>query len=90
MEVFCRKEIGQSGILEYKMTLNKQEHEELGSISVYGMRVKYCAPDDFRYYNAENVSSKPQRVLQIIKHLFDRSVMPEDVYAYMQDFMRLE
>ena len=88
MEVFCRKEIAQGGILEYKMILNKQEHEELGSISVYGMRVKYCAPDDFRYYFAENVSAKPQRVLQIIKYLFDRNVMPEEVYGHMQAFLR--
>ena len=86
MEVFCKKEVD-GGALEYKMVESKREHGELGSISVYGIRVKYASPDDFSYYSAENLSSKPQTILQIIKYLFDRNVMPENVYENIENFL---
>ena len=88
MEVFCKKKTDEGGELEYKMVETKAEHEGLGRVSVYGLRVKYCAAGDFSYYSAENISSKPQVILQIIKYLFDKSVMPEQVYESMESFLQ--
>ena len=88
MEIYCSKKIGQNGILEYKMTSTKSEHSELGSFNQYGLRVKYCSPVDFDYYSIESVASKPQTVLQIIKYLFDKNVMPDKVYSNVESFLK--
>lgn len=88
MEIFCSKRIGNSGVLEYKLVQGRQEHTEWGSMNIYGIRVKYCAPDDFQYYSADNVASKPQTLLQVIKYLFDKSVMPGDVFEHMEVFLK--
>ena len=88
MEIYCSKNIGDSGVLEYKMTVDRQEHADLGKINLYGIRVKYCSEDDFSYYSADSIASKPQTVLQIIKHLFDKSVMPEKVYENIESFLK--
>lgn len=90
MEVFCKKQVGEKGSLEYKMVEGKKEHGALGAVSVYGIRVKYAAPDDFAYYSAENLSTKPQMILQIIKYLFDRNVMPEEVYENIEGFLKTQ
>ena len=88
MEIYCRKNIENAGALEYKMTESHHEHGELGSVSAYGIRVKYTAEDDFLYYSAENLSSKPQTVLQIIKYLFDKNVLPDKVVENIEGFLR--
>ncbi|MBQ6381481.1 MAG: hypothetical protein IJJ41_07815 [Clostridia bacterium] len=88
MEVFCRKKTAGGGDLEYKMVESKTEHAELGRISVYGLRVKYASRDNFSYYSAGNLACKPQVILQIIKYLFDKSVMPENVYENIECFFK--
>ncbi|MBR2590980.1 MAG: hypothetical protein IKE65_08660 [Clostridia bacterium] len=87
MEVFCSKQISNGGTLEYKMVESSREHGELGNISVYGLRVKYMSADDFMYYSAENLTSKPQPVLQLIKCLFDENVLPDKVYENIARFL---
>ncbi|MBE6818950.1 MAG: hypothetical protein E7517_07340 [Ruminococcaceae bacterium] len=87
MEIFCRKQAGEAGQLEYKMVESKSQQGELGAISVYGLRIKYCARDDFSYYSVPDLSQKPQVILQIIKYLFDRSVMPEQAGESIEAFL---
>ncbi|MBR0413524.1 MAG: hypothetical protein IJI67_00455 [Clostridia bacterium] len=88
MEIFCRKETGETGQLEYKMVESKAQRGELGTVSVYGLRIKYSAPDNFEYYSAPDLSSKPQVILQVIKYLFDRSVMPEQAGESIEAFLQ--
>ena len=88
MEIYCSKIIGDNMILEYKMTQKKKDHPELGVVNEYGFRVKYSGPYDFRYYSAESIASKPHTVLQTIKYLFDKNVLPEQVYENVESFLK--
>ena len=87
MEIYCAKPLA-GGTLEYKMTSLHSEQEGLGKGNEYGLRVKYTSPQDFEYYSIDSLAVKPQTVLQIIKHLFDKNVMPDKVYNNIESFLK--
>lgn len=73
--------------LEYKMCQSKAENGQLGSVNVYGFKVKYISPQEFSYCYAEDIAGKPQTVLQLIKYLFDNNVKPNEVYSKTEAFL---
>lgn len=70
------------------MICKKSSNSEFGEFVTYGIRSKYMADDDFRYMNIDDVAPKPQLIMQIIKKLFDESVMPENTFDAVEDFLR--
>lgn len=87
MEVYCKKE-AYGGTLEYKMIERFEDRSALGRIKTYGLSVKFYSEGDFDYYCVEDVASKPQVVLQLIKYLFDKNVKPKNAYANIENFIK--
>ena len=91
METYCKKMIENAGkeyYLEYKMITHKSEVMDLGDITMYGIRIKLFGNGEFEYSDLREVCSKPQKALQLIKLMFDKSILPQNAQSYIDTFFK--
>ncbi len=86
METFCKKDIDYGGnicCLEYKMLEKRTQIMDIGEITMYGMRIKLYGFGEFQYACINEICSKPQKILQLIKYMFDKCIVPNEAEIFL-------
>ncbi len=92
MELFCKKEKktpdGKKHLTEYKLINDMLEIGTMGTVKSYGISVKKFSYDNFEYVRYPDISTKPDKVIKIIKNMFDNDISPQAAKEVIENMVK--